>query len=229
LGGAYLDEEGLKDRLAVQESFRLEDYPATARVMETMQPLVVQASDPDADPAELAYMREYGVKTLAIIPLAVKGESIGVVELESVDEEIELTQEQIDLAMTLANQAAVALDNARLFQQTARRAEQERLASDITAKIRAATSVDGIVRVAAHELGQVLETSRVLVRVGMEDGGKRGTGPLPPLEPGNGEEPDPGGAEAEGELDLQVLEGEGAPVAGEDQMDEGDEGDADNR
>jgi PAS domain S-box-containing protein len=97
--------------------YRLEDYPATARVVETLRPLVVQASDPAADSAELAYMDEYGVATLVVLPLAVTGQATGVVELEAKDE-THLTEQQMRLAMTLANQFAVALENARLFEQT---------------------------------------------------------------------------------------------------------------
>ncbi len=104
------------DRLDTPNAFRLADYPATARVMETLQPLVVQASDPHADPAELAFMQKYGRKTLVILPLPVKGQSIGVLELESWDREYYFAPEQIDLAMTLAHQMAVTLENARLFE-----------------------------------------------------------------------------------------------------------------
>ena len=113
----YVGEESAPSEGA-QDVFRLADYPATHRVMETMQPLVVQASDPEADPAELAYMQEYGTVTLVIIPLAVKGQPIGVIELEAWDQERHYTPEQLNLATTMANQAAVALENARLFEQT---------------------------------------------------------------------------------------------------------------
>ena len=95
--------------------FSLSDYPATARVMETLQPLVVQASDPHADPAELAYMQQSGVATLAIVPLALKGQAIGVIELETTEER-HYTPGQLNMAMTLANQAAVALESARLYE-----------------------------------------------------------------------------------------------------------------
>ena len=99
-----------------EESISLPTCPATARVIETLQPLVMQASDPDADPAELAYMQENGTETLAVIPLAVKGRAVGIMELET-KEARHYTPEQLNAAMTLANQAAVALDNARLYKQ----------------------------------------------------------------------------------------------------------------
>ncbi|MDY6875835.1 MAG: response regulator [Chloroflexota bacterium] len=107
-------EEGVEHWKKDGETFSLSDYPATARVVETLQPLVVQASGPNADPAELAYMRENKTATLAIFPLAVKGQAIGVVELETWEER-HYTPEQLNMAMTLVNQVAVALENARLF------------------------------------------------------------------------------------------------------------------
>jgi GAF domain-containing protein len=111
------------------ESFRLTDYPVTARVMETLQPVVLHSSDPDADPAELAYMQEYKTTTLAIIPLAAKGQAIGVIELEAWDYEHHYTPQELNMALTLANVAAVALENARLLdeQQQARALLRERV------------------------------------------------------------------------------------------------------
>jgi GAF domain-containing protein len=170
LADFFRSEDGIQPEQA-QEYFRLSDYPATAHVMETLEPLVVQASDPDADQAEMAYMRRQNVATLAILPLAVKGQAIGLIELEEWNEERRYTAAELNLAMTMANQAAVALENARLFQQTAQRAEQERLTAEITTKLRASASVQMILETAAHELAEALGTSRVVVRVGLEEQG----------------------------------------------------------
>ena len=52
-----VEEDGTIRRETEDKTFRLSDYPATACVMKTSQPLVIQASDPDAEPAEVAYMR----------------------------------------------------------------------------------------------------------------------------------------------------------------------------
>jgi signal transduction histidine kinase/DNA-binding response OmpR family regulator len=119
----YKDEDDIL-LLEDKETFHLSEYPATARVMETLEPLVVQAGDPNADPAELAYMREHGVTTLTIIPMALKGQAIGVIKLESWDKERHYTAEELNLVMTLANQAAVALENARLYEEQRHTAER---------------------------------------------------------------------------------------------------------
>jgi PAS domain S-box-containing protein len=134
----YYTENGDSLTMNGADSFRLANYPTTSRVMETLQPTVIQASDLDADPAEISYMEEHGTLTLVIIPLAVKGQAIGVIELETFDEERHFTQEQLNLAVTLANQSAVALDNAHLFEEAQRRATQFAAAAEVA---RDATSI----------------------------------------------------------------------------------------
>jgi GAF domain-containing protein len=129
MADVVLAEDGVHQREDSQEAFHLADYPATARVMKTLQPTVIHASDPDADPAELAYMEKYGTATLTILPLAIKGQAIGVIELESSDKELHFTPEQLNLATTLANQVAVALESARLFD------EQQRASSLLSMRI----------------------------------------------------------------------------------------------
>jgi diguanylate cyclase (GGDEF)-like protein/PAS domain S-box-containing protein len=110
-GTEYVDEEWIGRIVEVS------DFPATARVLKTMEPLIVCSGDQDADPAELSFMQKYETTTLAVLPLVSKGRPIGIIEFETRDEERSFTQEEINLAMTLANQAAVALENAQLFAQ----------------------------------------------------------------------------------------------------------------
>lgn len=121
--------EGSKsDFLDHEEIIVLDEYPATERVIETMTPAIIQVSDPEADPAELAYMLENNTATLAIIPLVIQNHSIGIVELETWEER-NYTANQLNLATTLANQIAVALDNARLF-EAAQQELSERLQAE---------------------------------------------------------------------------------------------------
>ncbi len=98
-------------------NYHLADYPATFKAMETLQPLIFNVDSPIAEPSEVAYMQEYGVHTMAIFPLSVKGEAIGVVEIEISEQEYLFPPEQITLMTTLVNQAAAALDNARLYEE----------------------------------------------------------------------------------------------------------------
>ncbi|MBN2146449.1 MAG: GAF domain-containing protein, partial [Anaerolineales bacterium] len=108
------------------------EYPVTAKVIQTQEPLVVLAGDAKADRAEQEYMQEHGLHTLVVLPLAIKGGAIGIIEMEVPVDEKESVQanrfnpDQINLAMTLANSAATALENARLYEEQRATAEQLR-------------------------------------------------------------------------------------------------------
>ncbi|MBC8504737.1 MAG: GAF domain-containing protein [Anaerolineales bacterium] len=141
----------------VWKEYALADYPATARVIKTLQPAIMQINDPDTDPAELAYMKEYSVTTLAILPLIAKGEAIGVLELDSGNEQHQYNQDEINLAMTLANQAAIALDNARSYQRIQQAANEMSILFDVSRAISGApVGVTEIAEVVARNFVGVL-------------------------------------------------------------------------
>jgi PAS domain S-box-containing protein len=101
--------------------YHLDDYSATRQVLEKQEIFQATISQSDADPAEVALMRKTGIKSLLMLPMAVKGEAIGLVELADSQEERTFTEHQVALAQFLANQAGSAIQNARLYQ----RAQQE--------------------------------------------------------------------------------------------------------
>jgi len=97
--------------------YHLADLPATLQVLTTRQPMAVHISDPDADPAEVALLKKQGDKSLLMVPMVVRDKSVGLIELFHTSEERSFTPTNVALCQTLANQAAAALENARLFQQ----------------------------------------------------------------------------------------------------------------
>ena len=70
-------------RSAVDEAYDLADYPLSRRVLETQVAVIVSDDDPTADPAETAYLRSIGQRSMAIVPLVAKGRSLGAIEATS--------------------------------------------------------------------------------------------------------------------------------------------------
>ncbi|MBC7261673.1 MAG: GAF domain-containing protein, partial [Chloroflexi bacterium] len=102
---------------------RVEEVPILKRVIEDRQPLVLQGSALSALPD--AWTKPFGIHSLLIVPLVARDYVIGIMALDHVDPEGRFTQDQINLAMTIGSQVAVALENARLYQQVLE--EQSRL------------------------------------------------------------------------------------------------------
>ena len=94
--------------------FALAGYPETRRVLVSQQTAEVDVDDPRADGAEVLLLRRDGHRAVVMIPLVVKGETLGLVELIA-DRSITLDERRRDLARMMANEAAIALDNAQRY------------------------------------------------------------------------------------------------------------------
>ena len=101
-------------------------YPETLRVLDRQTTVIIEADDPDADQAEVALLRQDGNRVLAMLPLVAKGQSIGLVELFS-RTTITFDTERLSLARTMANEAAMALENARLYEDARNLADHDPL------------------------------------------------------------------------------------------------------
>jgi GAF domain-containing protein len=105
-----------------------------------------------------------GVKAAAI-PIKLREETIGVFDLRSSNDTI--SSEALSLVEDIADRLALALENARLLEDTQRRAAREHLTREITDKMRRAASVESIVQTAVDELYEALGTTRAFVRLGV--------------------------------------------------------------
>lgn len=88
------------------------------RVVQTREPMLVP-SVKDSPYFYSAIDQSVGFQTrnMLALPLLVKGRVIGVMEIINSQGDLEFTAEDLTLATALASQAAVAIDNARLYQE----------------------------------------------------------------------------------------------------------------
>ena len=96
--------------------YRLADYPATRDVLETGAPLIVDAADPTADPNELAYLESIGMCSMAMVPMIAAGNAIGTLEFMSTRSGA-FGAHDLEIATMLAGEGAMALENARLYEE----------------------------------------------------------------------------------------------------------------
>jgi diguanylate cyclase (GGDEF)-like protein len=111
---------------AMQPFFDVAGYPETLRVLERGVTVIIDAEDPTADPAEVELLRRDGIRMLVMLPLVAKGQAIGLVELFS-KSYVRWDGQQLEVALTMANEAAMALENARLYEDARKRADRDPL------------------------------------------------------------------------------------------------------
>ncbi len=105
------------------------------------------------------------VKAVMAVPIAVRGETIGVIHVQDQGEERMWSEDEVAMVNSIANQVAVALENARLFENTVRRAEREKKVLQITQKIRATNDPEEMMQIAISELQQALRASRTQIYI----------------------------------------------------------------
>ncbi len=97
------------------------------------------------------------------VPLTLRDEVIGYITLET--DQPTLSADETHFVENITNQTAVALESARLLQETERRAIQEQKLNELTTHFSQALSVDEILQKAVQELGQLPAVAEVSVEI----------------------------------------------------------------
>lgn len=110
------------------------------------------------------------------IPVRLRDQVLGTLKAAKSKGEDQWTEDEVAMLETMADQLSVALENARLYESTQRRAERERILSDITGKVRASTDINAILQTAIQELADALRVSRGKIQLHQAgiDGGDGG-------------------------------------------------------
>jgi len=108
-----------------------------------------------------------GTRIPLAVPIKLRDDVIGVLETYKAADSGAWSAEEVAVLETLAEQLGVALEGARLYQDTQRRAAREQLTREITDRMRRAANVEAIVQTAVDDLSRVLGTPRTFVRLGV--------------------------------------------------------------
>jgi GAF domain-containing protein len=112
------------------------------------------------------------------VPVSLRGLTVGVLGFHRPVEAGAWRPEEIAMVRMVADRLALALENIRLLEEAQRRAHEEHLLGEVTARIRAPMDVDAILQTAVRELGQAIGVDRVsvyLAPAGAEVGLSRNT------------------------------------------------------
>jgi sigma-B regulation protein RsbU (phosphoserine phosphatase) len=126
---------------------------------------IVYSPDVKEDPDWLNNPLLPETKCEAAVPIISRDNVLGVLDIQhNVINGID--QDDISLLRSISDQAAIALENARLFNEIQRRASYEALLNQVTQKIQTASSIEQVLQVAAQELGKALNADYTSVHLG---------------------------------------------------------------
>ncbi|HEX8992075.1 MAG TPA: GAF domain-containing protein, partial [Anaerolineales bacterium] len=168
-------EKGLR-----QEARDVAFNKLTERLIESTEPIVIN------EDAASAFVK-YGMtvtpgtefaRSMIFVPIVTAGEVTGFVSLQNVDRENAFSESDVRLLQTLANSMSVALENARLFDETQRlfKAEQQRAAelaiiNSVQEGLASKLEMQAIYDLVGDKIREIFDAQSVLV--GMFDRGQR--------------------------------------------------------
>jgi len=109
-------------------------------VFESLQPLIIEdvPSEPHLSPSDLL-----DLQSALVVPIEVGGRRLGAMQLATrPPRRRRFTDHEGELALAMANQAAVVIENARLFDAEQRRSEQFRVISEVGRQVTSILAVD---------------------------------------------------------------------------------------
>jgi PAS domain S-box-containing protein len=157
------DDEAARTTAPDRQAHALEDYPATAGVLATRQPRMVRAVDAEDAAAERAWLQQMGYQSLLMLPLIARDRVVGLVGLLEGRTARRFTAAEVRLAQALAGQAAVAIENARLYGLTdvrlQARLEEMTALQRITRELNATLELDSVLEIVMDSALQVTGAS----------------------------------------------------------------------
>ena len=104
-------------------------------------------------------------ENLVEVPITLRDQIIGRLSLEG---EETLSLDEQNWLQAIATQAALALENARLLDESQSAAVREKFVTEITNKIWSSTTIDGVLQTAVRELGQILDATEATIEINIE-------------------------------------------------------------
>jgi GAF domain-containing protein len=80
-------------------------------------------------------------------------------------------QDEIEVLRQVTEQLAPALESARLFEASQRRAAREQLVGEISTRMRETLDVESVLKTAAREIGEALELHDLAIQLEMDTEG----------------------------------------------------------
>jgi len=142
---------------------------AVSAAVESRTAVAIESiADPRLTPTELEYMAEYGEKSELAVPLIAKGRVIGAVELIETRSERVFTAEEIATAEAICRVAALAIDNADLFEDLQLRNRETELLNEIARATTASLDLQEVTAATIRSLHDLVAFDGALLALGAE-------------------------------------------------------------
>lgn len=109
-------------------------------------------------------------------PITVRGETLGALSLEDTEAGRQWSGEDATLLSVVAGEVALAIENARLIEQTQRAVQREKAIAEVSDRIHRPIDLESILRTAIEEISRLTGATEIGIRLGGVDNLDKGNG-----------------------------------------------------
>jgi GAF domain-containing protein len=100
------------------------------------------------------------------VPITVRGQTIGMFSVADAGPDRQWQEEELTMLQTIAGEVALAIENARLIEQTQRTAQREKDIATAADKIHRSIDLNAILQTAVEEVMRIAGTTEVAIQLG---------------------------------------------------------------
>ncbi|MDX1688211.1 MAG: GAF domain-containing protein [Candidatus Promineifilaceae bacterium] len=141
----------------------LAQYPLIRKALHGYFPVHVRQSDPTLTTQERRLLVETHANGLLLLPLVAHEQTIGLAILVDTRKEHEFSQQEINFVQMLANQAAVAIQNARLYQDAQRQLKVSALLNEASKVINSSLDTNEILQSLLAQMNELLNAEAISI------------------------------------------------------------------
>ena len=169
---------GVDDDFSIDGEFiLLDERPKEREILFSAEPVLETVSDLQLDEQSRESMERWGEKTCLSLPLRFGGATLGLLVVCETERERRFSEEEMELARGLANQASAAVHNARVYRdleernvELVARARRERLLNELGLELGASLDPRRVLDSACSRICSILEASGCEIWAQQEEG-----------------------------------------------------------
>ena len=105
-----------------------------------------------------------------VVPIKLRGQVIGALNIKAPTKDRRWSNDEVNLAEAISERLSLALENARLIQESQRQVIKEQTISEVTGKIGASINLKSVLQTAVEELGRAMPGSEVIIEFEQKNG-----------------------------------------------------------
>ncbi len=153
--------------------FSLDQYPAKMRALRDREVVVITRNDANSPYIrEMEDMESSGDTVRMLVPLVVREQSRGLIQMGQFTEERMVTQQKVRLARALGAQVALGIENARLSEETRTHFEESLIINELSRTISSTLDVQDMFTVVRDQLPNVAGAGELYIAIKNPDTGE---------------------------------------------------------